>query len=182
MNGDFFKYLILPLGLFLASIAVIFWVLLPLYQDTQAALAVKAQNLENLAQRQKLTANLAGLIEQYNGRAADIANFNKVIPSGQNIPELLANLEALAIENNLFLSGVEFKPKDLRVITTIKPLVIELKVVGSYPSFQGYLRAVEKNLRFFDAAAISFSGVAPGQTGAKIDQLEFNVTINTYFQ
>jgi len=178
---NLFKYLVLPLILFIAAAAIIFWVLLPLWQSTQAALELKKENENNLAQREKLAANLEHLIGQYNERASDLTSFSKAIPVGKNIPELLINLEALASENGLIFSGVNFKPEDLKA-PNVKTLIMEVKVKGSYPAFQNYLKAVEKSLRLFDVTSVSFSGVAPGQGNANPNNLDFNLLINTYYQ
>lgn len=175
-----FKYLILPFILFLAALAIGLWILWPLYGDIQAALLSREQNRDNLAQRIKLTENLERLISQYNERGQDIASLGKAVPSGQNIPELLVNLEAIASESGLIFGSVNFKPKDLKA-PGIKTLIGEIRVKGSYPDFQNYLKALEKSLRIFDVVNVSFSGVSPGQTGAKIDSLEFNLTVNTYY-
>ena len=180
MDSALFKYLIFPLTLFFIALAVSFWVLWPLYGDTLAALELKKQNQNNLAERKKLTQNLERLIGQYNERRSDVASLNKAIPLDQNIPELLVNLEAIASENGLIFSGVNFKSKDLKAVG-IKTLIMEIKVKGSYPAFQSYLKALEKSLRIFDVTIVSFNGIAPGQTGAKIDNLEFNLTVNTYY-
>jgi len=179
--SNLFKYLVLPFILFIAAVAIIFWVLLPLWHSAQAALELKKENENNLAQREKLTANLERLISQYNERMSDLAPFNNAIPVGRNMPELLINLEALASENGLIFLGVNFKPEDLKA-PNIKTLIMEVKVKGSYPALQNYLKAVEKSLRLFDVTSVSFSGVAPGQGNANPNNLEFNLSINTYYQ
>ena len=181
MSSNIFKYLILPFILFFTALTIGFWVLVPFYGYTKDALEVKKQNEDNLAERKKLTVNLERLISQYNERSGDIASFIKAIPTGQNIPELIINLEALASENGLIFSGVNFKPKDFKG-SNIKTLVMEIKIKGSYPNFQNYLRATEKSLRIFDVVSISFVGVTPGQIGARTDNLEFSLIINTYYQ
>ena len=178
---NLFKYLILPLILFIAAAAIIFWVLLPLWHSTQAALELKKENANNLAQRKQLAANLERLIGQYNERVSDLTSFSKAIPVGQNIPELLINLEALASENGLIFSGVNFKPEDLKA-PGIKTLIMEIKVKGSYPAFQNYLKGMEKSLRLFDVTSISFNGIAPGQVNVNLNNLEFNLSVNTYYQ
>lgn len=180
MRSDFFKYLILPIVLFAGALAIAFWVLLPLYYNVQSALALKTQNENNLSDRLKLTANLERLVNQYNERLSDAASFSRAIPEGQNIPELLVNFEALASENGLVFSGINFKPKDFKAVG-VKTLIMEVKVKGSYPAFKDYLASMEKSLRIFDVTSVSFAGVSPGQIGAKIDNLEFNLTVNTYY-
>jgi|SRR3989338_4627307 len=178
---NLFKYLILPVVLFIAVLAAAFWVLPPLWRDTQAAFELKKENENNLVQRKQLVANLERLIGQYNERASDLISFSKAIPSGQNVPELLVNLEALASENGLIFSSVNFKPKDLKA-PGIKILMMEIKVKGSYPAFKNYLGAMEKSLRLFDVVSVSFNGAAPGQININPNSLEFNLLVNTYYQ
>lgn len=180
MTLKLFKYIILPFVLFFAALAIGFWILWPLYGDITAALLSREQSQDNLAQRKKLTENLERLISQYNERNSDIASLGKAVPSDQNIPELLVNLEAIASENGLIFGSVNFKPKDLKA-PGVKTLIAEIRVKGSYPDFLNYLKILEKSLRIFDVMSVSFSGVSPGQIGAKINDLEFNLTVNTYY-
>ena len=180
MNLNLFKYIILPFILFFTAFAIGFWVLWPLYGDIAAATLLRKQNQDNLTQRKKLTENLERLISQYNERERDIASLNKAIPNGQNIPELLVNLEALASENGLIFENVNFKPKDLKA-PGIKTLTMDINVKGSYPDFLNYLKALEKSLRIFDVTSVSFSGISPGQANAKIGNTGFNLKINTYY-
>ncbi|MBI4919744.1 type 4a pilus biogenesis protein PilO [Candidatus Azambacteria bacterium] len=179
--SNLLKYIVVPLGLFFVAIAAIFWILLPLWNNIQSALELKKANAENLAQREKLAANLRHLIGQYNERASDFVSFSQAVPAGQNIPELLVNLEAAASENGLIFSGVDFKPQDSTSLK-IKVLKMDIKLKGSYPNFQNYVKALEKSLRLFDVAAISFNGIRPGEINVNPNNLEFNLSVNTYYQ
>jgi len=178
---NLFKYFIIPILLFIAVGVFAFWVLLPIWGNTQAALELKKANADNLTQRKQLTASLEKLISQYGERTADFNYFSKAVPMDQDIPGLLVSLESLASENGMVFSGVNFKPKDLKA-SGIKTLAMEIKIKGSYPAFRNYLGAMERSLRLFDVISVSFSGVAPGQTGANPNNLEFNLLVNTYYQ
>ena len=180
-NQSLIKYVIVPIILFAASLAIVFWVLLPLWSDARSALEVKKQNEINLTDRRLLSANLEKLINQYNGRVNDILLFEKSVPAGQSIPEILVNLEALVSENGLIFGGVEFKTQESK-LPGVKTLAMDLKLKGSYLAFTNYLKAVEKSLRLFDVTSVSFSGIGPGQPEININGLEFNVKINTYYQ
>lgn len=180
MNFNLLKYIILPFILFFTALAIGFWVLWPLYGNIQAATKLREKNRDNLVQRKKLTENMERLISQYNERELDIVSLNKAIPNGQNIPELLVNLEAIASENGLIFENVNFKPKDLKA-PGIKTLVIDVSVKGSYSNFLNYLKALEKSLRIFDVTSVAFTGISPGQINAKIDNLGFSLKISTYY-
>lgn len=183
MNTDILKYVVVPVILFFVTLLMVFWVLMPLYGYIETALDVKSQNEAILVQRKNLATNLNRLIKQYNDRSADNVSFAKAIPAGQNLPELLVNLEAMASENNMTFSGVDFKQKDFKK-EGIKTLILNLRLKGSYLAFQNYLKAAEQSLRIFDVANVSFNGAGgSGQAGVKTSgDLDFNLTINTYFQ
>jgi len=178
---NLFKYFIIPILLIIAVVVFAFWILLPAWENNQSMIELKNANADNLMQRRQLAASLEKLINQYSERKADFNYFSRAVPTGQDIPGLLVNLEALASENGMVFSGVNFKPKDLKA-PGMKILAMEIKIKGSYPAFQSYIRAMEKSLRLFDVVGASFSGIAPGQTGANADNLEFNLLVNTYFQ
>ena len=179
--SNIFKHFILPLVLFLAAGAIFFWILSPLWDGAQVAVALKKENENNLAQRKKLTENLNHLISQYNERVNDFASLGKAVPVGQNIPEILVALEALASENGLTFSGVDFKPRESKIMG-IKVLSMYIRLKGPYPAFQKYIGAMEKSLRLFDVVGVSFSGISPGQSQANPNNLDFNLLVNAYYQ
>lgn len=181
MSFNIFKYFILPIALFLASLAIIFWILLPIYNDVKITIDLKKQNENNLNDRLKLASSLESLVNQYNQRSTDIASFNKVIPEGQNIPALLVNLEALASENGLTFSSVDFTPKDLKA-PGVKTLKMAVRLKGSYTAFKNYLSAMEKSLRIFDVISISFGGISRGASVVNENNIDFDLTVNTYYQ
>ncbi len=178
---NLFKYIILPLVLFLAAAVIFLWILAPLWDGAQAVIELKKGNENNLIQRKKLTANLNHLVDQYNERINDFSSLSKAIPAGQNIPEVLVALEALASENGLIFSSVDFKPKESK-IAGVKVLLMDIRLKGSYPAFQKYIEAMEKSLRLFDIAGISFNGIAPGQLQSNPNNLDFNLLVNAYYQ
>ncbi|MDP2638855.1 MAG: type 4a pilus biogenesis protein PilO [Candidatus Azambacteria bacterium] len=179
--SNLFKYFIFPIILFIIVSALAYWVLLPLWNDTQIALELRRESKANLVQRKELTANLENLVNQYNKRIGDVNSAGQAIPVGENIPDLLIMLEALASENGLILVNVDFKTKEPGS-PGIKILTMEVQVTGSYSAFQNYLKAAEKSLRLFDVMKVSFNGISPGATQANANELKFNLSIDTYYQ
>ncbi|MDO8743188.1 MAG: type 4a pilus biogenesis protein PilO [Candidatus Azambacteria bacterium] len=177
---NLFKHFILPIILFSAALAITVWAVMPLWDGVQPAIAMKKENEANLEQRKQIAANLGRLINQYNSRATELSSFEKAIPTGQNIPELLVMLEALASENGMVFSGVEFKPQTSAAGAKVLAMTISLK--GSYTSFKQYIAAMEKSLRLFDVSRISFNGIAPGATQVNYNATEFSLLVNAYYQ
>ena len=181
MSYNIFKYFILPIVFFIVSIAVTFWVLFHIYNDIKLTVELKKQNENNLKDRIELTRSLEGLIKQYNQRLDVVDSLSKITPEGQNIPDILVNLEALASESGLTFSSVNFSPKDLKA-SGVKTLVLAIRVKGSYSAFRNYLDSMEKSLRIFDVMSISFNGISRGKSDVKTNNLEFNLKVNTYYQ
>jgi len=179
--SNLLKHLVLPAVLFAAALAIFFWLVMPLWDGIEPAMAMKKENEANLEQRRQIAANLGKLVNQYNARSGELASFEKAIPAGENIPELLVMLEALASENGMIFSGVEFKPQSATVVGA-KVLAMEISLKGSYTAFQQYLNALEKSLRLFDVSKVSFKGIAPGATQANPNATEFSISVNTYYQ
>lgn len=178
---NIFKYFVIPIILFFSASALIFWVLRPLYSDIKVALELKKQNENNLSDRLKLSANLEHLVSQYNERLTDIETLNKTVPEGENIPELLVGLEDLASRSGLAFISVNFKTEDFKA-PGFKTLIIEIKIKGSYSAFKNYLQSMEKSLRIFDVTLVSFTGVGPGQINVDLNNLDFHLLVNTYYQ
>lgn len=179
--SNIFKYFIIPIILFFSALALGFWVLWPIYNDIKVAIELKKQNENNLSNRLILSANLERLINQYNERLTDIETFSKIVPDGENIPELLVSLEDLASRSGLAFTSVNFKTEDFKT-PGFKTLTMEIKVKGSYLAFKNYLDNMEKSLRIFDITLVSFNGVGPGQSNVNLNNLDFNLLVNTYYQ
>ena len=178
---NIFKYFIIPIILFSSALASSYWVLWPLYNDIKVALELKKQNENNLSDRLVLSANLRHLVNQYNERLTDIETFSKVVPEGENVPELLVSLEDLASTSGLAFISVNFKTEDSNN-PEFKTLIMEIKVKGSYLAFKNYLQSLEKSLRIFDVTLVSFSGIGPGQSNVNLNNLDFNLLVKTYYQ
>ena len=170
-----------PIILFFSALASGYWVLWPIYNDIKVALELKKQNENNLSDRLVLSANLERLVNQYNERLIDIETFSKVVPEGENIPELLVGLEDLASISGLAFISVNFKTEDFKT-SEFKTLIMEIKVKGSYLAFKNYLQSMEKSLRIFDVTLVSFTGVGPGQINVNLNNLDFNLLVKTYYQ
>lgn len=178
---NIFKYFVVPIILFFSALASGYWVLWPIYNDVKVALELKKQNENNLSDRLLLSANLERLVNQYNERFTDIETFSKVVPEGENIPELLVGLEDLASRSGLAFISVNFKTEDFKT-SEFKTLIMEIKVKGSYLAFKNYLQSLEKSLRIFDVTLVSFTGVGPGQINVNLNNLDFNLLVKTYYQ
>src|SRR3989344_3726430 len=77
--SNLLKHLVLPAVLFAAALAIFFWLVMPLWDGIEPAVAMKKENEANLAQRQQITANLGKLINQYNARSGELTSFEQYL-------------------------------------------------------------------------------------------------------
>jgi len=113
------------------------------------------------------------------------------LPSSQDVPNLITQLEGLAFENGLILeeiglatieeTGAEKAQKarlEEKAKKNYQVLSASLKLIGSYSSFKNFLKAVEDNIRLIDINSVNFKV----ETKEGIQLFESEVNLNTYYQ
>ena len=148
-------------------------------QITKEFLPTKAKELELLDQYDaKIVAleNLSAQAESQNSRSMEL--LKQVLPSTSNVPELIAQLEALTKKSGFFMGNLSISEsiasptkkattgKNQTVDSNLRSINISLSLTGGeYASFKALLDNIEKNVRLLDINSISFSvneGVAGG--------------------
>jgi Tfp pilus assembly protein PilO len=111
-------------------------------------------------------ASLKELNEKMKTMSVELGKAQQVLPSGLSTPDLLANLEAMAIYSGITFDSVSFDSsgqtlggtvaadQDTTVPPGVKTLPFTVSVAGNYTSLKKYLDAVEKNLRLIDVDSI----------------------------
>lgn len=178
--------------LILAFIAVIVFLDLPEFQEVLSLRKEVKEQKEIFSEKQILLAKIGKLTEDYEGNEEDLKRVNYILPSGQDIPNLIVQLESLSFEAGLVLEALEFfvgeeetisKAKEARVAEGKTPkdyqtLTVNLKLIGDYLAFKNFLKLVEENIRLMDVGSIDFST----QTEEMFQLFNFNLNLNTYYQ
>jgi Tfp pilus assembly protein PilO len=99
----------------------------------------------------------------------DVERLLAMIPDRQDIPGLLATLEASANASALTLSAINFargdKPPHLAALPNIESVTIALTLEhGTYQRFKLFLESLEQNLRLFDVASVNLNPSAAQYT------------------
>jgi Tfp pilus assembly protein PilO len=181
---------IIILILFLALVGVIVFLDMP---EVQGVLNLRKQIKDQQAifsDKQLLLAKVDNLKGAYEENKEDLKKTDYILPSGQDIPDLIAQVEGLAFENGLVLGEVGLtsleaageKAKTARVeqkgAKDYQILTVNLKLIGSYSAFKNFLKAVEDNIRLMDIDLVNFN--TEKEKGSQI--FEFEVSLNTYYQ
>jgi len=151
---------------------------------------------KKLSETQELSKKLETLRKKYNNMINESEKIAQAIPSGQDIPGLLVQLEGLASQNGLVMDNVNFsvaddaknKPKNqtagsgTKTVAGVKTLSINMGLSGGQTAFKEFLKAVENNLRIMDVSSFSLAGQSSISTIAGASGEGFKVSLNAYFR
>ena len=111
-------------------------------------------------------ASLKDLNEKMKTMSVEINKAQQVLPQGLSIPDLLANLEAIAVYSGITFDSVSFDSsgeiasgigavdQEVAVPAGVKTLPFTVAVAGDYTGLKKYLDGIEKNLRLIDVDSI----------------------------
>lgn len=185
---------IIILILILAFIAAVIFLDLPKIQKVLGLRKQIEEQKEVFSEKQILSAKIEKLTKDYEENEEDLKKVSYILPSGQDIANLIVQLEALALDGGLILEKIEFfvpdepavsKAGELRqqegaVAKDYQSLTINLKLIGDYLAFNSFLRAVEENIRLMDISSIDFSTQSMAE--GEILFFNFNLKLDTYYQ
>ncbi|MCX6785792.1 MAG: hypothetical protein NTZ18_02995 [Candidatus Komeilibacteria bacterium] len=177
-----------------------------LNQSGSSILSAKSSALADLdAYSQKLgelDAKIKSFQEKYKQAAVDL---NQILPSQAQVPELIAELDALVKQAGFTLNSLDIAeagktaktdeaadnpdaaavapaspaPPADNNLTNVQPVDITMAVTGGdYPAFKVLLDKIEKNIRLLDLVSIKFSagGSAAGPAGTG-----YSLILRTYY-
>lgn len=147
------------------------------WQTTQVAqLEVKSLKQE--------VADLQKLSEELQRAATEVAAVEKALPPGVAMPELLTNLEAIAVKsemtfNSVTVAGSQRKTAAATQNTTgqqaaqtsgLREISATVSVTGGYNNLKLYLDSLEHNLRLIDVQSIDMEAAGT-----------YNIALNAYY-
>jgi len=186
-----------PIILILIFAAIVVFLNVPGVQkilDTRKQIDSRKQAL---IEEQELIVKVENLVKLYEDNKESVDKINYIIPSGEDIPNLIVQLEALAFEQGLVLGKIEMTPRETgqerggdtqqeKPAEGYKALTINISVMGTYTAIKNYLLAVEENMRLMDINSLNFSSKSGAEEGEEISPetqiFDFNLTMTTYYQ
>lgn len=175
---------IIILILILAFIGVVVFLDVPGVQGTLNLREQVKKQREKFSEKQELLAKMEKLNQLYEENQENLEKVNYILPSGLDMPNLIVQLEALVFGGGLILEEIEFsRTKDILDQDKVqeldyKILTISLKLIGTYPSFENFLKTLEENMRLMDVVSIDFSS----QSEESFELFNFSLQIKTYYQ
>ena len=173
---------------------LIFLLIFPNYKKMEDINNKMISSGKTLEEEQEILNNLKEMREEYQQVKDDMEKINMVLPQGEEIPELLVQLEAMVLDAGLFCESI--KPisteEEVASITesqdqegaketvSYRPLDISVELTGNYKSFKRYLDNLEKNIRILNITSITI--VKPDFEEGGENLFDFALELKTYYQ
>lgn len=178
--------------LILILIAVVVFLDVPKLQQILNLRQQAEEQKEIFLEKQNLLVKIEELSKSYQEGKKNLEKINHILPSGQDIPNLIVQLEALAFEGGLVLENIRFslpeekkagRAQEVRTkkevaLEDYNSLTVDLSLIGDYSAFKNFLKAVEDNIRLMDITSISLSPEAREES----QLFNFNLQVKTYYQ
>lgn len=143
--------------------------------------------------------------EEIQKRYQDEETLDKIdqaLPAKEDLPNLLVQIEALAMENGMFFSSIGFdsnKEKgnslqmennsNLGSNSSYSTTVITLDLLGTYENFKKYLGSIASNLRLMDVVEIGLvahenksDNLENASSSMAQEEYSFNLKIHVYYR
>ena len=183
--------------LILAFIGAVVFLDIPKVQSVLNLRKEVKNEKELLKEKQEFITRIENLESSYLANESVLKKLDYIMADGPDIPNLIVQLEALAIVGGMSPSNLNFsvteekigseKAKEVRGGGEVKPeqaykgynlVTIDIKMSGDYLGFKNFLQAVEENMRLMDIESITFAPKEIGGAGG----FEFNVILQAYYQ
>lgn len=153
---------IVSLLIIMGGVLILLGLVWPALIDLQAAKKEREQKKEEKIAKENLVERIKILASQFDSLpSASVEKLRRVMPTKQNIPDVLIQLENMASESNLILDGIDFTPVKAQTaeggVSRAKSLMANLVLKGDYPAFSRWLNLFESNLRLFDIRLVEFN-------------------------
>ena len=168
----------------IAAVVVYSRLVSPSYNDVQL-LRDKKEATQKLLQEQKGAIDEATrVLNEYQGLTQIQDNISMVLPSKEEVPSIINQLQGLARINNLDIESLSLQYPPLKTVpadSLVQPLGtvrVTMRLSGDYRNLRPYLEDVETNIRLIDVYSINVEGGGiPGKTG-----LVYSIVLDTYYQ
>jgi len=179
--------------LLLGFVAVVVFLDVPKFQEILDLRNEVEIQKNTFLKEEDLLAKVENLKSRYEKNEEELKKVNYILPTGEDVPNLIVQIEAIALESGVALesinissvdgSGSTRRPGQEATITEEKDyeiLSIRLNISGQYEAFKNFLKTIENNIRLMDIQVFSFS-LESSEALETVPIFTFNLTLNTYY-
>lgn len=175
------KYSLFSLLAFLVAVFIIFVFLIPQWSGIGNQRAEKINKQKYSNELKAIVAHIDELSGMYVASEENLGKLSLAIPSESELPNLLIQLDDIAVKNGMAIGDIKFDIVKNAENTGegVDVIKINLDIKGTYLDFKKTLADIERNVRLMDVSSIGFSGIESGV--AESDLIRFAVSLNTYY-
>lgn len=141
-------------GLVAAGIFISWAWTLPSYQAASALKTVLEEKQLELTKKQEIIEKIRDWKREYDQRADDIAEFQKIIPNKKKIEEIVIVLEQVTSQSGLQMLTMEVTEQKSLAAAAYDPVAFNVSLRGGYESLKVFLSQIEKNIRLLDVISL----------------------------
>ncbi|RKX90930.1 MAG: hypothetical protein DRP84_12385 [Spirochaetes bacterium] len=174
---QYFKF-ITPLAVILILVLSFLFLLKPKYNEVKVSGALNLEaKQESLANKETYLTQLKSLEKNYESLPqSDISKIDNILPSKEDVPGLLVQIEEIAEANGFNLLSLDISPVQNLAKSKQKSLINQLLITatiegGEYSDLKLFLNQLESNLRLFDVKSLNFT------SGSNL----YTLNISTYY-
>ncbi|MBU1118584.1 type 4a pilus biogenesis protein PilO [Patescibacteria group bacterium] len=158
------------------------------YTDFESAQAKEKVLQAEKAEIESSIESLSVTMTNYEAIKENAEKINDVLPTKEQVPELLYQLEAIAEkEAGVSFAGVSFansaeqqnEESTQELPSGVHTMNVAVQIHGTYPGLKRYLDAIEQNIRIIDVTSVQFSGAY--QLDESPDLFEYQISMNAYY-
>lgn len=174
--------------LLIGAVLVYSLLVVPSYRNIQILrneAASKSLELENL---ETALEKLDSLLRDFQSLSSARETMKLTLPNDPNIAQVVNTISGLATINNLDISRVGTTLAPVQTLNTnnaarnIGAVSVRFGVTGQYKKFTSFLESIERNVRLMDVVSIGINSKSDGTLIEKRGDLDFDVTLQTYYQ
>jgi len=175
--------LLVSLVFLMATFFVYISFLKPAYRDVNTLRGDLQSKTTFYNEQKDLLLGVQDLLTQYTTLSAPQQTVSRALPTKEDYPTLLNQINALANISELLLDSVTIDPVSFQGkksfigtdVPHVQTLQLSLRLVGPYESVKRFIEVVERNFRIMDIVHIT---VNPGSG----NNYAYDFIINTYYQ
>jgi Tfp pilus assembly protein PilO len=182
---------IIIIVLILSFIGVVVLLDIPMVQGIFDLKNQIKEQQKSLEEKQNLISIVEKLRDTYESNKETLNKLEYIIPGNQEIPNLIVQMEAIAVKGGLILKEINFTTEEKsntknqeagsgekQIAGDYKSLTVDANLTGDYAAFERFLNTVEENIRLIDIESIIFAT----ESETEISLFNFNLIFKVYYQ
>lgn len=164
---------------FSLALFLLLFMVWPKYQTLQDVNQKVKQAQAQLQKNKEYVSKLETLSGRLDQRQQAMDKVETALPSKAGLPNLLHFLHDVSSNQGLLLKDVG-EISEASSQGKIKRINVNLSLIGSYPSFKNFVRAVEKSSRIVEVKNISFRVPEPKEGESRPSRFEVKLSTHYY--